>query len=296
METMTPTTSHSPIHSIAVAAHPGLPEALAECPRICAYLEEHGLRVMGSSLYDEKLRSRVQAGEFDVLLALGGDGTMLRAAHLCAPLGIPVLGINLGHFGFLMQVQREDWTSAVDRMLLGEYWLENRMMLHVDHYRGEALMKSWDNVLNEVVVTRSELVRPLRLSASVDGYLLTTYVADALIAATATGSTAYAMAAGGPIMPPELRNILIVPVAPHLSMDRAIILSEGATVSITVYTNYQAVVSVDGQAPLPMLNGDRVQVNCSGHTVRFIRFQDPGYFYRNLIAHMEQNPTRDLKP
>lgn len=293
METMTP--SHPPIRSVAVAAHPGLPEALMECPRICSYLEMHGVRVIGGSLYDDTLRSRVQAGEFDVLVALGGDGTMLRAAHLCAPLGLPVLGINLGHFGFLMQVQREEWQSAMDRLFVGDYWLEKRMMLHVEHYRDADLLKSWDNVLNEVVVTRGELVRPVRLSASVDGYLMTTFVADALIASTPTGSTAYALAAGGPILPPELRSILIVPVAPHLSMDRAIILPEGATVSITVYTDHQAVVSVDGQAPLPMLTGDRVQVTTGGHTVRFIRYQDPGYFYRNITAHMEQNPTSGMR-
>jgi NAD+ kinase len=128
------------------------------------------------------------------------------------------------------------------------------------------------------------------LQASVDGYILSQYVADGLIAATATGSTAYALAVGGPIMPPELRNILIVPVAPHLSLDRAIILQEGAGVSITVESSHQAVLSVDGHAPIAVENGDVVHVSASPHSVRFIRFSDPGYFYYNLSKYMEQNP------
>jgi NAD+ kinase len=133
-------------------------------------------------------------------------------------------------------------------------------------------------------------VRPIQIQAQVDGYLLTTYVADGLIASTPTGSTAYALAAGGPILPPDLRNILIIPVAPHLSVDRAIILSEGTGVTMTVHTTHEAVMSVDGRAPIPMLDGDAVRVVVNDSTLHFVRFQDPGYFYRNITAYMDQNP------
>jgi NAD+ kinase len=126
--------------------------------------------------------------------------------------------------------------------------------------------------------------------ASVDGYLLSAYVADGLIAATPTGSTAYALAVGGPIMPPELRNILIIPIAPHLSVDRGIILPEGAHVTIAAFTSHDAVLSVDGQQPVTVLDGDEVDIEASSDVVSFIRFQDPGYFYRNLTHYMEQNP------
>jgi NAD+ kinase len=141
------------------------------------------------------------------------------------------------------------------------------------------------------VVSRGNIVRPIHLIAEVDGRYLTTFVADALIASTPTGSTAYALAAGGPILPPELRNILIVPVAPHLSIERAIVLAEGSSVSITVQTDHEAVVSADGQTPVPMANNDCVTAHAGEHTVQFIRFQDPGYFYRNLTPHMNQNPS-----
>jgi len=119
-------------------------------------------------------------------------------------------------------------------------------------------------------------------------------VADALIAATATGSTAYALAAGGPILPPELRNILLVAVAPHLSIDRGIVLSEGSSVSIVVHTDHQAQICVDGQNPVPLKDNDRVEISASEHNAEFIRFQDPGYFYRNLTPHMNQNPSTGI--
>jgi NAD+ kinase len=174
-------------------------------------------------------------------------------------------------------------------LLVDEYWLERRMMLCVELSRTREPLGKWE-VLNEVVVGRGQTVRPIQLVAEVDGRYLTTYVADALIAATPTGSTAYALAAGGPILPPELRNILLVAVAPHLSIDRAIVLAEGSSVGITVHTDHQAVLSVDGQTPVTLKDGDQVHARASDHTVLFVRFQDPGYFYRNLTPHMEQNP------
>jgi NAD+ kinase len=124
----------------------------------------------------------------------------------------------------------------------------------------------------------------------VDGYDLASYVADGLIAATPTGSTAYALAAGGPILPPDLHNILLVPVAPHLSLNRAIILSEGSGITMTVHTTHEAVMSVDGHGSVPMLDGDSIKVAANEASLQFVRFQDPGYFYRNITAYMEQNP------
>jgi NAD+ kinase len=164
------------------------------------------------------------------------------------------------------------------------------MMLKAEHWREDKLLQT-DEVINEVVVARGQFVRPIRIQACVDGYPLASYVADGLIAATPTGSTAYALAVGGPIMPPELRNILIVAVAPHLSMDRAIILPAGASVRITTNTDHEAVLSVDGHLPVRLENDDKVEVKVSDKTVKFITFQDPGYFYRNLEHYLEQNPS-----
>src|SRR3990170_5662469 len=220
-----------PPQRIAVVAHPHITEAVHEAEQISRYLETQGLHTANGLLDDLDLQQRVQAREFDLLIALGGDGTMLRAGHLCAPLGVPILGINLGHFGFLIEVRGHQWQDVILRLLDGDYWLENRMMLCAQQFRRDQCIGKWD-VLNEIVVCRGKIVRPVRLEASVDGRHLTTYIADGLIAATPTGSTAYALAVGGPILPPELRNILIVPIAPHLSVDRAVVLAEGSSVRV----------------------------------------------------------------
>ena len=126
---------------------------------------------------------------------------------------------------------------------------------------------------------------------SINERLISSIVADAIIASTATGSTAYALAAGGPILSPELRNIILVPVAPHLSIEQSLVLSESVHVSVTVYTSHQAVISIDGQPAIQLESQDRIEILASDHAVKFIRFQDPGYFYRNLIPYMDQNPS-----
>jgi NAD+ kinase len=277
------------LHRVVVAAHPKMPEAVEEAAAICAYFKEHGLESIHGTFDDIDLRKRVRDNGFDLMVAVGGDGTMLRASHLCAPSGLPILGVNTGRLGFLIQVNGKEWQPSLDLLLKGDFWIENRMMLRVEHIRSGESMGIW-HALNEAVVTRGPSVRPVRLSASVDGHLLANYVADGLIAATPTGSTAYALAAGGPILPPELRNILLVPIAPHLSVDRAVVLSEGTSVAI-ILRGGDAVLSIDGQIPVGLAESDTVDVHSGDYNARFIRFSDPGYFYRNLTSHMNQSPS-----
>jgi len=272
---------------LVVTAHPKMPGAFAEAEAMTAFLKENGMDTVCGSLYDEELRKRVKKGEFDMLIAVGGDGSVLRAGHLCAPNGVPILGVNLGRLGFLIQINRKEWREYFEKLFSGEAWIENRMMLRAEHFRaGESLGTS--NALNEAVVARGQNLRPVRLTALVDGRQLTSYVADGLIAATATGSTAYALAAGGPILPPELRNILLVPIAPHLSVDRAVVLSEGSSVSIVIESE-NSVLSVDGQPATQLMEDDHVDVTAADVTAQFVRFGDPGYFYRNVTAHMNEN-------
>ena len=262
-------------------------EALAEAKSVVDFFKDKGLDASSGSLDDETLRRRVKNGNFDVLVALGGDGTMLRAAHLCAPYRLPILGINLGRLGFLLQVEHKDCKKMLGQLLEGKGWIENRMMLRVELLRGGE-SKSISYALNEAAVSRGQYLRPIHIAVNVDGRLLTTYVSDGLLASTPTGSTAYALAAGGPILPPELRNILIVPVAPHLSVDRAVVLSEGASVSILIQSD-NSILSVDGQEPINLIEDDHVDVRTAEYTTQFVRFGDPSYFYRNLTAHIHQN-------
>jgi len=273
-------------------AHPRMPEPIAEAQAIATFLKGRGLETLAAPLDDASMRKRVKNGEFDLLVAVGGDGTILRTAHLCSPIDIPILGINMGRVGFLIQVAREEWHTALERMLKNECWIENRMMLRIEHMRSGEMQGNW-HALNEAAVVRGQTVRPVHLSASVDGHLLANYVADGLIASTPTGSTAYALASGGPILPPELRNILLVPIAPYLSVERAVVLSEGTSVSIKVGSR-DTVLSVDGQIPIGLAEDDCVDVHAGETTAKFVRFGDPGYFYRNLTAHMNQNTLKGL--
>jgi NAD+ kinase len=269
-----------------VVSYPKVPEAFEETQQIVQFLRDRGFEAPLGSIDDEPLRKRVKRGDFDVLIALGGDGTMLRAGHLCAPFQVPILGINMGRLGFLIQVERGEWREMFERLFKGEGWLEERLMLSAQHVRLSETLGRWQ-ALNEVVVGRGVALRPVRLEATVDERPLTTFVCDGLIASTPTGSTAYALAAGGPILPPDLHNILLVPIAPHLSVDRAVVLAEGSAVRISVRSE-NTVVSVDGQTPIPLEVGDHVDVRAAEYAASFVRFGDSGYFYRNLNAHLNQ--------
>ena len=255
-----------------------------------ALQEQYRAQVYAAPLYDPELTRKVENHEFDVLVAIGGDGTMLRAGHLSGPVGLPILGINTGGFGFLTEVKDGGWHEAFENVLAGNYRVEERMTLQVEHYRGDQLLGSW-LALNEVVITRGWEVRPIQLEATVDGFVVGNFIADGLIVSTASGSTAYALAAGGPIMPPDMKNILVIPVAPHLSADRAIILSQGACIKVTASSRHQAVFSVDGQQPIELSSQDYILASAGKNMVSFIRFQDPGYFYQNLMIYMERNPS-----
>jgi len=275
---------------IALAVHPFNQEAYLLAEEIGASLEKKGITVVLGKLDDPNLREGIIDGNQELLIALGGDGTMLRAGHIAAVSSTPILGINLGSFGFLTEIQRDEWSDALDRVLAGDFRLEKRMMLKSTLFRDGNEIGSW-NALNDSVISRGETIRPVQLIIEINNRHLSTIVADAVIASTATGSTAYAMAAGGPILSPELRNVILVPVAPHLSIEQPLVLSEDVHIAVIVNTSHQAVMSIDGQAPVSLVNEDRIEIKASDHAATFIRFHDPGYFYRNLIPYMDQNPT-----
>jgi len=223
--------------------------------------------------------------EFKLLVTLGGDGSILHAARLAAPQGVLILGVNLGRVGLLTEAETSEWQDVLTQTLSGDYWVEERMMLRVTAWRGEVKLGEGE-ALNDAVVGRGARGRAVHLRATVDGGELATYVADGVIIATPTGSTAYALAAGGPILPPELRNILLVPVAPHLSMGRAIVLAEGVKVRIVVVGRRPAILTVDGQAKADLEDGDVVTVEASPHTARFARAREETYFYKTLVKRL----------
>ncbi len=281
--------NNPPPQRIMVFYHPKVNGSAALADEIADYLMRplNGA-VLKASIEDVEAREHI--AEHDMLVVLGGDGSMLRGGRFAALHQVPVLGVDLGRLGFLVEAHPEEWQEVITRVLKGDYRIEERMMLRVEHRRDGQLSGAYE-ALNEAVVGRGALARPVRLKTMIDGGELTTYVADGLIVATPTGSTAYALAVGGPILPPELKNILLIAIAPHLSMDRAIVLAQGATVEIVVRTDHQAILSADGQVEVSLLDGDHICVRMSDHTARFVRVRPPSYFYTSLVSRMTQNPS-----
>jgi len=277
-------TEKRPFKYVGLLYHPRIAESRGLAAEILEFLEGHGVSAWIGSGWDEPAVAQ-QAARLDMLVTLGGDGSMLRAARMASRHGIPILGVNLGRLGFLAEVQPAEWPDRLRQVLNGDYWIEERMMLHAECWRGQETLGSYE-ALNDVVVSGGSLARVVRLSAYVDGGYLTTYVADGLIVSTATGSTAYALAAGGPIVPPELKNMLLIPLAPHLSLERAIVLSQGSMVRVKVHTDHTAILTVDGQFEVELADGDGVQVVASPRVGRFIRLQDRAYFYCTLMKRL----------
>ena len=272
---------------IGVLFHPKLPLSLPLGEEIQEFLEKQGLSPWLCSAWDEdEVKGKI--GDLDLLIALGGDGTVLRAGRMAARTGVPILSVKVGRLGFLSEFEPAVWRERLPAILGGEFWIEERMMLHAEVQRGETRLNGYE-ALNDVVVSRGALARMVRLATYIDGGYMTTYAADGVIVATPTGSTAYALAVGGPILPPELKNILVIPIAPHLSLDRAIVLSQGASVRIQISTDHRAMLTVDGQFEVGVLDGDVVLVTASPNVARFVRTRERTYFYRSLMKRLVSN-------
>jgi len=243
-----------------------------------------GVAVWVCSAWEED-RAREQAGETELVISLGGDGTILRAARVASPLSIPILGVNLGRLGFMTEVRPDDALSRVPAFVRGEGWGEERAMLQAELVSSD--MPPF-HALNDVVVGRGERCRLIRVKATVDGELVTTYKCDGLILATATGSTGYSLAAGGPMLHPLAREVLLQPIAAHLSLGTALVLPSEATVELEVRTTHQATLSIDGQIEVPLSDGAVVRVRRSPHITRLMRTQRSTLFYETLMQKLEK--------
>lgn len=217
----------------------------------------------------------------EMVVTLGGDGTVLRAARIVSQHGLSILAVNLGHLGFLAEVGPEEIQSAMERIEKEEFWVEERMMLEFSLKRnGKEVLSSL--ALNDVVVGRGSVARAVHLRTAVNGHPLATYIADGIIVATPTGSTAYSLAVGGPVIDPRLKNLLLTPIAPHLSPIGSLILPEDTQLTIEVETDHAASLTIDGQVDVELKSGDQVVVKKSEHLCRLLRVQPPDYFYRTL--------------
>lgn len=228
----------------------------------------------------------------DLLIVFGGDGTILRAARLAAGRGVPILGVNMGGFGFLAEVSTTDFAAALPRLLTGRYHLEERMMLQADVERHDAPQSLL--ALNDMVVTKSGIARVLRLRVSVNGEHLASYPADGIIVATPTGSTAYSLSAGGPILDPRVQALVITPICPHTFNSRSVVVAGDDVVTVEVTaSDPEATLTVDGRVGVTLTAVRRVVVRRAAQRTRFIRLGDATFYsiLRTKLAWGERAST-----
>ncbi|HLV98615.1 MAG TPA: NAD(+)/NADH kinase [Ktedonobacterales bacterium] len=232
----------------------------------------------------DELRQRLE--QVELVLVLGGDGTILSVARNAALFDVPLLGVNFGRVGFLTELEPHEVEKQLPLYLEGDCWVDERAMLRA------VLEANGDSeeflALNDIVVVRGALPRVVRIKVLVDGHFYNTTIADGMIVSTATGSTAYNLAAGGPVLYPEVRGSVITPIAPHLAADRSLILDPDATIKLQIFTDGQdGVLSADGQINRNLNDGALVSVTNSPHTTRFLRRRPPTYFYQILTRKLQ---------
>jgi NAD+ kinase len=262
------------VKRVGILYHPRLAKAQDLALKIRELLSAHEVSSWQCSAWDEN-RAKPQVAGSDLILSIGGDGTILHAARTVAPLAVPILGINLGRLGFITELNGDEVLSNLPSLLEGNGWVEERAML-------EARLEDKSfHALNDAVV-RSTAVHLVNIKAEIDGEMLATYRADGIIVATATGSTGYSLAAGGPILQPQSKEIILQPISCHLGLSYALVLPPQSIVDLKVASRDKATLSLDGQVELSLSSKQNVSIKLSPYVTRFLRFHKPTYFYSSL--------------
>ncbi|HEX6235110.1 MAG TPA: NAD kinase [Jiangellaceae bacterium] len=278
--------------SVLLVTHTGRPEALDVGHEAVALLSAAGLevRVLAAEADDVVSTGAVaveagpdSASGCELVIVLGGDGTILRGAELARPTGTPILGVNLGHVGFLAEAERDDLSFTVDRIVDRRYEVEERMTVDVVvRHDNEVIATNW--ALNEASVEKASRERMLDLVAEIDGRALSRWGCDGVVMATPTGSTAYAFSAGGPVVWPDLEALLIVPISAHALFARALVVGPSSELAVTIQPQTAgAVLWCDGRRTVDLPPGARVEVRRGAEPVRLARLHRPPFTDR-LVA------------
>lgn len=259
--------------SVGLFVHPGRADAIALGREVAGWLEARGHQLVlepseAALLAPAVHQPSADGSPLDLMVAIGGDGTVLRATRRALAADADVLGINLGELGYLAEVEPAGWQEALTSYLAGQHHIEERMLVSAAIDGRGALPPA----LNEVVIEKQALGRTVRLGVSIDGNHFTSYVADGLIVATPTGSTAYSLSARGPIVAPSHRAMVMTPVSPHTLFDRSLVLGPASVVRITVLGDRDAALSIDGQQHGLVAVGESVDIAASDAPARFVTF------------------------
>jgi NAD+ kinase len=274
-----------PIHRVVIYAKAGSEECTGLASSLGSWLEERGVRVR----YDREtaralrrkngLKSDTPPKSTDLLLVAGGDGTLLRAARTSEPAGIPILGVNLGSLGFLTELQPDELYPDMEKVLRGDYSIEERCTLNFRLFRGRR-KRSEHVVLNDVVIAKSALARMITLGVDVDGENIATYTSDGLIVCTPTGSTAYSLSAGGPILDPSMSAIVVTPICPHSMTYRPLVVQGTSEIRVRLSdsSHEEVFLTLDGQVGFPLEHRDEIRIRSGKRKVRLARVAGRSFF------------------
>jgi NAD+ kinase len=278
------------IKRIGVVVKPHQPDALDTLCRLTEWLNEREIKLVGQ---DEIAHEQIErqtgcsveivkddqlALSVDLILVLGGDGTMIATARIIGDTEVPVIGVNYGGLGYLAEFPIEELFTALESILSGEYKVQERVMLAVELWRGEQLITR-SRVLNDVVVNKSALARIIEMEAYLDSQFVNRFRADGLIVATPTGSTAYNLSAGGPVIYPSMNGVVITPICPFTLSNRPIVVPDESMIEVRLMTDKEEVaLTLDGQVGVPLKVRDRIVIRKSGTTFNLVQPPNRNYF------------------
>ncbi len=271
--------------TVLIAAKPGKKELHQIVPELYRSLVGRGLRVIGdteTAIYFPEIeaipRTQIVAAAPSFIIVLGGDGTLLAIARAVANSEIPILAVNLGSLGFLTEVPLTELYATVDAILDNRVAQETRSLLSCCVMRDQKCAAEF-TALNDVVITKSTIARMVEVDVTVNGQFVSNYKADGVIIATPTGSTAYSLAAGGPVLEPSVKALIITPVSPHALTNRPLVVRDDAEIVVTVSgTPEEGYLTVDGQVGMPALEGDRIICKRSPYCVHLLRLPGRTFF------------------
>ncbi|MCB0079134.1 MAG: NAD(+)/NADH kinase [Anaerolineales bacterium] len=276
------------ITSVGFLYHPRVPEAKGLATQLERRVAENGIESWVESAWaTDRIAARQSLP--DLLVVLGGDGTILRVARAALRHGEgkpshtpPLLTVDFGTLGFLAELSPQEVEAGLQRLLAeGPTWIEARKLLHAT-LRRDGQVIAEDHALNDVVLARGSSPQALRLVLHVEGALVERYTADGIIVASPTGSTAYAQGAGGPILTPDIEAMVIVPIAPHFALVQSLVVPSKSEVQLSASASRDMVIAIDGQRHLRFIEGDTLQISGSDAVVRFVRLGGHDYFYENF--------------
>jgi NAD+ kinase len=280
----------SPIKRIGIILKPHQPDALKTICDLVAWLAQRGITLVGGPEIEreriehqtgcpvDQVESEQLATHVDLILVLGGDGTMIATARMVGDQEIPVLGVNYGGLGYLAEFRIEELYVGLESILSGNYRLDKRVMLAVELHRGDEVVTK-NRILNDVVINKSALARIIEIEAYLNQQYVNSFRADGLIVSTPTGSTAYNLSAGGPVIFPSMNAVVITPICPFTLSNRPIVVPDDATIELTLKTDQEDVsLTLDGQVGFPLNVGDKVVIHKSRTTFNLIQPTNRNYF------------------